>query len=364
MKKLSIKVLISVMILAALGLIGIQLFWMNTFEKNRSVIFDSTVQSALNNVQRKLETREAERFKEQKVNVNTTQFKNLGGTARSKSNDTILHAKRAELRRKYIEGKAVLGVEINDIDRAFAEKLGLESVKGVYVDSVHRLTPAFHAGLKKGDIITEINGNLVDSVYEFMEVLNKLKKGSQIDLTFERLNFTSNNWLSKCKAIDQLNYDIFDDSIRIKYRLHIRDCENPGDYKGYQLIIDSTYKYNTSITDTSTKQELLSCNYDHDVFKNKSLLNKSRLNKDNYMRFEKDHYIFSTVEPLGRFKQFMADDSIPTEIRIEQALALEVINDQLEDKDMLIQYAVNLMNKKANASNNKDIAERLSKFDL
>ncbi len=363
MKKLSIKVLISVMVLAAIGLIGIQLYWMDTFEQNRSLIFDSTVQSALNNVQRKLETREAERFTEQKINVKTDQFKNLK-TSNAPDQKNKNKTKIEKLRKKYLEGKAVLGVDIRDIDGAMAEKFNLESVRGVYVEKVFRLSPAFHAGLQKGDIITEINGKQIVSVFEFMTILDKLKKDTQIDLTFERLNNDDQNWLSKCKAIDDLHYDIFDDSIRIRYSLHIQDCENPSDYKGYQLIIDSTNKYSQiSITDTSTKQELLSYTYNrvHQVDEKNPSKNIQIINR-NFMVQEKDHLTFSTVEPLEKFKKYMSDDSIPNEIKIEQALAFEVINEQL-DNESLVQYAMDLMNKKAAASY-KSIEERLSKFDL
>jgi aminopeptidase YwaD len=54
--------------------------------------------------------------------------------------------------------------------------------KGLRVDGVTKGGPADHGGMKKGDIITAINGMKVGNIYEYMSRLGKLKQGSTISV--------------------------------------------------------------------------------------------------------------------------------------------------------------------------------------
>lgn len=56
-----------------------------------------------------------------------------------------------------------LGIWLEDVTEAQAKKLGLDAVKGVYVDSVFKNSPADEAGLKRGDILTDFNGQEVNN---------------------------------------------------------------------------------------------------------------------------------------------------------------------------------------------------------
>ena len=54
------------------------------------------------------------------------------------------------------------------------------------VSEVHKNTPAFLAGLQKGDIIAEVNGKEIATAADFPENLKLLPTGSKINLTILR----------------------------------------------------------------------------------------------------------------------------------------------------------------------------------
>jgi aminopeptidase YwaD len=54
--------------------------------------------------------------------------------------------------------------------------------KGLRVDGVTKGGPADHGGMKKGDIITSLNGMKVGNIYEYMSRLGKLKPGQTISV--------------------------------------------------------------------------------------------------------------------------------------------------------------------------------------
>lgn len=58
--------------------------------------------------------------------------------------------------------------------------------KGLRIDGVTKDGPADKGGLKKGDIITEINGMQVGNIYEYMSRLQKLKHGITISVEIIR----------------------------------------------------------------------------------------------------------------------------------------------------------------------------------
>lgn len=63
-------------------------------------------------------------------------------------------------------GKVVrgwLGETIQHIDRSLADSMNLPSASGVLVSDVTRDSPAERAGIKRGDVITEVNGSEVNS---------------------------------------------------------------------------------------------------------------------------------------------------------------------------------------------------------
>ena len=52
--------------------------------------------------------------------------------------------------------------------------------KGVYVIEVEKDSPADKGGIKEGDIIVEVNGTVVSSVSEEVEIVSQLKEGDEV----------------------------------------------------------------------------------------------------------------------------------------------------------------------------------------
>ncbi len=67
------------------------------------------------------------------------------------------------------------GLTVTEITPELANRLDLSDVEGVIVSFVNPGSPADDAGLRKGDIIKEINRNPVRNMKEYMEALNDAK---------------------------------------------------------------------------------------------------------------------------------------------------------------------------------------------
>ncbi len=84
--------------------------------------------------------------------------------------------------------RALLGVQIQDINAEFAKEKGLDVLEGAYVAAVSENSAAEEAGIKKGDIITHINGNKVKSVSETQDQISRFRPGDKVEVIFLRDN--------------------------------------------------------------------------------------------------------------------------------------------------------------------------------
>ena len=58
--------------------------------------------------------------------------------------------------------------------------------KGLRIDGVTKEGPADKGGMKKGDIITAMNGMQVGNIYDYMARLSKLKHGQTVSVEIIR----------------------------------------------------------------------------------------------------------------------------------------------------------------------------------
>jgi len=82
--------------------------------------------------------------------------------------------------------KAFIGADVLDIDTDIAQKLGLEDYSGVVVSYVQEDGAAFRAGIRRGDIILEVNNVAIESRAEFEELLSYRSPGDEIQVTYKR----------------------------------------------------------------------------------------------------------------------------------------------------------------------------------
>jgi serine protease Do len=79
-----------------------------------------------------------------------------------------------------------IGVEIRDVDAAFADAFGLGRPHGALVQSVEAGGPAEKAGVKPGDIIIGVNGQNIDHYGELSLLISNMHPGTDVHLSVWR----------------------------------------------------------------------------------------------------------------------------------------------------------------------------------
>ncbi|MDE5421786.1 trypsin-like peptidase domain-containing protein [Ancylomarina sp. DW003] len=82
--------------------------------------------------------------------------------------------------------RAFLGVTIKSVDAELADKLNLKSVSGVYIDGVNKNGAADMAGIRKGDVIIEIDNNITKTSSELQERISQYAPGDKINILVKR----------------------------------------------------------------------------------------------------------------------------------------------------------------------------------
>jgi len=82
--------------------------------------------------------------------------------------------------------RGLLGVQIVDVSAVLAEDQQLDVVQGVFVNRVNEGSSAKEAGIEPGDVITGINGHLVNSVSELQEWVARNRPGQGVKVKFRR----------------------------------------------------------------------------------------------------------------------------------------------------------------------------------
>lgn len=79
-----------------------------------------------------------------------------------------------------------LGVQIQPVTDDIAESLGLADAKGALITEPQDGSPAKKAGLKSGDIVTAVDGQLIDDPKDLARTIAKVKPGEKTELTLWR----------------------------------------------------------------------------------------------------------------------------------------------------------------------------------
>jgi serine protease Do len=82
--------------------------------------------------------------------------------------------------------RGFLGVQVDDVTPDLAQKNGLERGDGVLVKKIETDSPAQVAGLKAGDIVTEINGERVKDRRDLIRRIGSFPAGTVVRLTYVR----------------------------------------------------------------------------------------------------------------------------------------------------------------------------------
>lgn len=105
-----------------------------------------------------------------------------------------------------------LGVEIQPVNQEIAESIGLDGAKGALVSNAQDDSPGKAAGIKAGDVITQVDGQAVDSPRELARMIGEMAPGKEVAVTLWRdgKSETVNVKLGELKA-DQKEASLSDD---------------------------------------------------------------------------------------------------------------------------------------------------------
>ncbi|MGI4871011.1 MAG: S1C family serine protease [Janthinobacterium lividum] len=82
--------------------------------------------------------------------------------------------------------RAMLGVHIAEVDAKLASEKKLNTLNGVYLESINEKSAASAAGLKVGDIITDINGVPVNTSSQLQEQVSRFRPGDKVKVGYLR----------------------------------------------------------------------------------------------------------------------------------------------------------------------------------
>lgn len=85
-----------------------------------------------------------------------------------------------------VNGGSYLGVGVQEVTSDRAKALKLSEERGVEVTMVSEDSPASKAGLQKGDVVLEYNGQRVEGVEQFVRFVHETPAGRNVRLTISR----------------------------------------------------------------------------------------------------------------------------------------------------------------------------------
>jgi len=101
-----------------------------------------------------------------------------------------------------------LGVETEGIGADRAKELKLPEVRGVYLNEVEEDSPAAKAGLKKGDVVLEFNGEHVEGTVQFRRLIREIPAGHTIQISVWRDGRAQSISVTLGSAADSGNWDV------------------------------------------------------------------------------------------------------------------------------------------------------------
>lgn len=140
----------------------------------------------------------------------------------------------ADLKEFGVVQRAILGIQISDIDDKLAKDKKLKTLAGAYVAAVGETSAAKTAGIEEGDIITEVNNVTIKSVAQLQEQIGRYRPGDKVEiallhngthkkLVVELTNRAGNTNVIKIVDLSSLGAKFQPVSDQIKYKFRINN---------------------------------------------------------------------------------------------------------------------------------------------
>jgi serine protease Do len=95
---------------------------------------------------------------------------------------------RIASRRDAVESEDELGIRVSNITPDIARRFNITDAQGIIVAEVKSGSKGLEAGIETGDVIKEVNHQVIITVKDYKSVLKKIKKGKPIHLFIRRAN--------------------------------------------------------------------------------------------------------------------------------------------------------------------------------
>ena len=95
--------------------------------------------------------------------------------------DVALNVKEQLLKNGKVN-RSRIGVSVQDMSQPLSQSFGMATPHGALVSAVEPQSPGERAGLKAGDIITSVNGRIIDHSYDLPAVISQLTPGAEARL--------------------------------------------------------------------------------------------------------------------------------------------------------------------------------------
>lgn len=134
---------------------------------------------------------------------------------------TIMNKVVADLKEFGVVQRAQLGVMGSDVsvyidaEKSKGNEVDLGTVNGVYIAEVQDNSTASEAGLRKGDVVTAINGKEVKKMAELQENISTMRPGDKVKITYMRnkkkdtVTVVLRNAQGNTKVLEQMDMDQF-----------------------------------------------------------------------------------------------------------------------------------------------------------
>ena len=84
--------------------------------------------------------------------------------------------------------QGAFGIQVSDLTPEIANRLNLRETEGVVVTGVQSGSQGDDKGVQTRDIIKEINHQPINSVDDYNNAINKVKKGDTVSMFIKRAN--------------------------------------------------------------------------------------------------------------------------------------------------------------------------------
>ena len=122
------------------------------------------------------------------VGVNTAIYSPSGGSVGIGFAITadVAQSVVAQLEKTGTVARGWMGVQIQPVTDEIADSMGLKDAKGALVAEAQKGSPALDAGIAAGDVITAVNGDLIEGPKELARKIASLGPGSTAEITYLR----------------------------------------------------------------------------------------------------------------------------------------------------------------------------------